>query len=98
MAETSSRADRALLEAKLAAAIDKSLKASDRAYGARRVGHDALEDGLSWGLHRIERLMRQNALKARPKWRRKPCDGGGRSVIADNILDREHGAERPKQK
>jgi len=57
-----------------------------------------LEAGLLCGLHRIERLMRQNALKARPKRRGKPQDDGERSVIADNILDRDFEADRPNRK
>lgn len=102
--------DRAILDAKLVTAIDKSFKASDRTYGARRVWHDVLEEGLICGLHRIERLMRQNALKARPKRRGKPGDEGERSVIADiepvtatgskepARLDRDFEADRPNQK
>ncbi|MCR9178498.1 MAG: IS3 family transposase [Alphaproteobacteria bacterium] len=90
--------DRAILDAKLVTAIDTSFKASDRTYGARRVWHDVLEEGLICGLHRIERLMRQNALKARPKRRGKPGDDGERSVIADNILDRDFEADHPNQK
>jgi HTH-like domain len=31
----------------------------DRTYGARRIWHDMLAEGMSCGLHRIERLMRQ---------------------------------------
>jgi putative transposase len=33
--------------------------------------------------------MRVNALRARPRRRGKPKDDGERSVIADNILDRD---------
>ena len=39
-----------------------------------------------------------NALRARPKRRGKPKDDGERSVIADNILDRDFQADRPNQK
>jgi transposase InsO family protein len=35
-----------------------------------RVWHDLLADGVSCGRHRIERLMRQAALRARPRRRR----------------------------
>ena len=84
MAEPPSRSDRAILDAKLVAAIDTGLKASARTCGARRVWHDVLEVGLICGLHRIERLMRRNALKARPERRGKPGDDGERSVIADS--------------
>jgi putative transposase len=89
---------RASYDAKLVVEIDKSFKASDRTYGARRVWRDVLEGGLACGLHRIERLMRQNAMRARPKRRGKPKDDGERSVIADNILDRDFEADRPNQK
>jgi putative transposase len=90
--------ERAAHDAKLVQAIDKSFKASDRTYGARRVWRDVLEDGLACGLHRIERLMRLNAMRARPKRRGKPKDDGERSVIADNILDRDFVADLPNQK
>jgi len=90
--------ERAAHDAKLVQAIDRSFKASDRTYGARRVWHDVLEEGLACGLHRIERLMRQNAMRARPRRRGKLKDDGERSVIADNILDRDFRAEAPNQK
>ena len=89
---------RAIQDAQLVTAIDKSFKVSDRTYGARRVWRDVLEDGLACGLHRIERLMRQNAMRARPKRRGKPKDEGERSIIADNLLDRDFEADRPNQK
>ena len=89
---------REIHDAKLVTAIETSFKASDRTYGARRVWRDVLEEGLACGLHRIERLMRSNALRARPRRRGKPKDDGERSVIADNILDRDFQAERPNQK
>ncbi len=90
--------DRAVYDGKLALAIDTSFKASDRTYGARRVWHDVLEEGLACGLHRVERLMRENGFRARPKRRAKPKDEGERAVIADNILDRKFAAARPNQK
>jgi len=74
----------------LAAKVRASFLASDRTYGARRVWRDMLEEGMSWGLHRIERLMRQQALRARPRRRCLPPDTGERSIstIAPNVLDR----------
>ncbi|MBY0364113.1 MAG: IS3 family transposase [Phreatobacter sp.] len=89
---------REIQDAKLVTAIETSFKASDRTYGARRVWRDVQEEGLACGLHRIERLMRINALRARPRRRGKPKDDGERSVIADNILDRDFQADRPNQK
>ena len=75
-----------------------SFIASDRTYGARRVWHDLFAEGLSRGLHRIERLMRQQALKARPRRRGLPKDAGERSVIAGNVLDRQFTADAPNRK
>ena len=73
---------------------------SDRTYGARRVWHDVLAEGLNCGLHRIERLMRRNALKARPRRRYLPPDTGERmvSAIAPNVLDRQFHAASPNRK
>ena len=42
--------------------------------------------------------MRINGLRARPRRRGKPKDDGERSVVADNILDRNFEADRPNQK
>lgn len=49
---------------------------------------------------RSERLMRENALLARPRRRGLPKDDGQRlaNVIAPNVLDRQFSAERPNQK
>jgi hypothetical protein len=58
--------------------IGKSFRSSDRTYGARRVWHDVLAEGFSCGPHRIERLMRQNGQRARPRRRGLPKDTGER--------------------
>lgn len=71
---------------------------SDRTYGARRVWRDVLAEGWRLGLHRIERLMRSQALRARPKRRGLPQDRGERSAIANNVLDRQFQAEAPNRK
>ena len=84
----------------LSAKVRSSFLASDKTYGARRVWHDMLADGVSCGLHRIERLMRQQALKARPRRRRLPPDTGARSMndIAPNVLDRTFQAPSANRK
>jgi putative transposase len=73
---------------------------SDRTHGARRVWHDMLAEGIPCGLHRIERLMRLQALKARPRRRRLPPDPGERQVaaVAPNVLDRSFAASAPNRK
>jgi putative transposase len=90
--------DRAVCDETLVLEIGKNFKPSDRTYGARRVWHDVLAEGLACGLHHVERLMRLNGLRARPKRRGLPKVTGERAVIADNVLDRDFSAERPNQK
>ena len=84
----------------LGAQVRSSFLGSDRTYGARRVWHDVLEAGHRCGLHRIERLMRAQALRARPRRRALPVDQGERPVgaIAANVLDRQFEASVPNQK
>jgi len=62
---------RARADEKLSGKVRASFLASDRTYGARRVWHDLLAEGVYCGRHRIERLMRLHALRARP--RRRGC-------------------------
>ncbi len=80
--------------------VRQSFLGSDRTYGARRVWHDVLAEGYRCGLHRIERLMLAQALRARPRRRGLPVDTGQRSIaaIAPNVLDRQFQASSPNQK
>jgi putative transposase len=84
----------------LAGRVRTSFLQSDRTYGARRVWHDLLAEGVSCGLHRIERLMQVQGFRARPRRRRLPPDTGERSLaaVSSNVLDRQFEAERPNQK
>src|SRR5579862_7544627 len=66
------RSKRSRSAEELGAKVRASFIGSDRTYGARRVWKDLLAGGASCGLHRIERLMRLQALKARPRRRRLP--------------------------
>ena len=81
----------------LGAKVRGSFLASDRTYGARRVWHDVLAEGILCGLHRIERLMRAQALRARPRRRRRPPDPGERpdAAVAAKVLDRAFEAPAP---
>lgn len=82
----------------IGARVKASHVGSYRTYGARRVWHDLLAEGISCGLHRVERLMQAQGLRARPRRRGLPKDQGERSVIAGNVLDRQFTADRPNQK
>ena len=95
-----SPAKRTLENESLQGLIRQSFQDSDRTYGARRVWRDLLAEGVSCGLHRVERLMQQNALKARPRRRKLPSDTGLRFInaIAPNVLDRQFYATQPNRK
>jgi putative transposase len=97
---TRSPSNRTRYDDALLGVMRASFIASDRTYGARRVWHDVLAEGLNCGLHRIERLMRGNAMRARPRRRSLPADTGERAVsaIAPNALDRQFHAAAPNRK
>ena len=97
---TRPRSQRSRSDEELGAKVRASFLASDRTYGARRVWHDLLAEGVSCGLHRIERLMRLQALRARPRRRRLPPDLGERqaAAVAPNVLDRTFEAPAPNRK
>ena len=90
-----SREDEAIMPA-----VRASFVASARTYGARRICRDVLEAGFSCGLHKIERLMRAQTLRARPRRRALPKDGGehSASAISPNVLDRQFTADQPNRK
>ena len=94
------RSERSRRDEELLGKIHTSFVASDRTYGARRVWHDMLALGEACGLHRIERLMRQQAFRARPRRRRLPPDSGERQVaaVAPNVLDRSFRAAAPNRR
>jgi len=92
------QSERARSDVVLGKIVRDSFERSDRTYGARRVWHDVLAEGFSCGLHRVERVMRAHAFKARPRRRRLPKDAGERSIIAGNILDRQFEAQGPNRR
>ena len=91
---------RARTDDEIGAKVRTSFLASDRTYGARRVWRDVLAEGIACGLHKVERLMRVQALRARPRRRGLPKDEGDRlcAVLSPNLLDRQFAAARPNQK
>ena len=97
---TRPRSQRSRRDEELGAKVRASFLASDRTYGARRVWHDLIAEGMACGLHRIERLMHQQGLKARPRRRRLPPDLGERQAgaIASIMLDRSFEASAPNRK
>jgi putative transposase len=94
---TRPRSKRSRDDEELGGKVRASFLASDRTYGARRIWRDLTTEGVA---HRIERLMRLQALKARPRRRRLPPDLGERqaSAVAPNVLDRGFEAPAPNRK
>src|SRR5476651_2696779 len=94
------RCARSLADEAMMSTVRASFVASARTYGARRVWRDVLAEGFACGLHRIESLMRTNALRARPRRRALPRDDGLRmtTAIAPNVLDRQFTADQPNRK
>jgi putative transposase len=89
-----------MADEELSAKVRQYFLASDRTYGARRVLRDVIAEGVGCGLHRIERLMRLQGLRARPRRRRPPLDLGERlaGAVAPNTLNRTFQADAPNRK
>jgi putative transposase len=82
----------------IGAKVRASFIASAHTYRARRIWRDVLAEGTDCGLHRFERLMKVQALMARPRRRGLPKDEGQRRAgAAPNVLDPLFHAERPNQ-
>lgn len=92
------RSQRSLSDERLGSQVRQSFLGNDRTYGARRIRHDVLASGKHCRLHRIERLLRKQALQALPRRRGLPKDHGERSAIAGNLLDRQFKADAPNHK
>ncbi len=89
---------RARSDVEILANLRASFNESARTYGARRVWRDVLAAG-GCGLHKIERLMHANALRARPRRRGLPKDTGDRApIVASNVLNRQFTSVPPNQK
>lgn len=82
---------RARDEEEIGSRVRASFRGSDRTYGARRVWRDVLAEGVNCGLHRIERLMRVQALHGRPRRRSLP----GRSSDRPSRRIRSAGSSMP---
>jgi putative transposase len=94
--EASSRRCRDLI---LLAHIRAEFSTSNETYGSPRMHAELKESGLSVGLHRVARLMRENGMKARQKTRfKRTTDSGHGGPVAKNVLDQDFSATAPDQK
>jgi transposase InsO family protein len=76
-------------------AIDAELKGS---YGSPRMVMELRDRGFSAGKERVERLMRENGIRARHKRRYKVTTDSKHGLpVAENLLDRNFTPEAPNQ-
>lgn len=87
------RSRRSLDDEFLGGQVRNSFIGSDRTYGARRVWHDVLDLGRRCGLHRIERLMRAQALRA-VGWSMQASMSS--QLVADALMMAVWGRGRPQ--
>ena len=83
------RSRRSLSDNVLGTQVHQSFVRSGRTYVARRVWHDVLEQKLACGLHGIAQLMREKALRARPRRRELYPRTGGAQRGDGRCLDRQ---------
>jgi transposase InsO family protein len=88
---------RADAEAELRGLIGRIFAARRRVYGSRRVHAELRREGRRHSRRRVERLMREMGLRARPGRRRPPRTTDSRHdlPVAPNLLDRHFVADRP---
>lgn len=82
-----------------AAALMKAIHAEVKgAYGSRRMHRELKGRGHSIGLARVERLMRDNGIRARHKRRFKATTDSKHSMpVADNLLERNFAPQAPNR-
>ena len=83
----------------LLAHIRSAFALSNATYGSPRMTHELRDDGITIGRHRVARLMRENALKARQRRRfKRTTDSLHAFPVAPNLLNQDFNATGPNQK
>ena len=89
--------NRAKEDARLLRLIRASFIASHGIYGAPRVFLDLREAGETCSKHRVERLMRQNGLRALHGYRTRRVSVSKPSVLIPNVLKRQFTVTKPNR-
>jgi putative transposase len=89
------QSNRAIEDARLLRLIRASFTASQGVYGAPRVFLDLREAGETCSKHRVERLMRENGLRALHGYRTRRWVIGKPAVLIPNLLKRQFTVTRP---
>jgi len=83
----------------LLAHIRSAFALSNATYGSPRMTRELRDDGITIGRHRVARLMRENALKARQRRRfKRTTDSLHAFPVAPNLLNQDFKATGPNQK
>ena len=83
----------------LLAHIRTAFALSNATYGSPRMTRELRDDGITIGRHRVARLMRENALKARQRRRfKRTTDSLHAFPVAPNLLNQDFNATGPNQK
>ena len=83
----------------LLAHIRSAFVLSNATYGSPRMTRELRDDGITIGRHRVARLMRENALKARQRRRfKRTTDSLHAFPVAPNLLNQDFNATGPNQK
>lgn len=89
--------DRAQEDSRLLRLIRTSFIASHGIYGAPRILLDLRELGETCGKHRVERLMRENGLRALHSYRTRHIPAPKPPALIPNLLQRQFTVSRPNQ-
>jgi putative transposase len=89
--------NRAIEDSRLLRLIRASFTASQGIYGAPRVFLDMRETGVTCSKHRVERLMRENGLRALHGYRTRRWSVGKPAVLIPNLLQRQFTVTRPNK-
>ncbi len=89
--------DRAQEDARLLRLSRSSFIASHGIYGAPRVFLDLMEAGEVCSKHRVERLMRENGLRALHGYRTRRVSVGEPAILIPNLLKRQFTVTKPNR-
>ena len=87
--------ERAIENKRLLGRIRASYEASGGVYGSPRIFLDLREEGERCGIHRVERIMKQNGIKAVRGYKRHRYMKTKPSILAPNYLQREFPVDNP---
>ena len=87
--------DRTIEDKRLLKLIRASYEESGRVYGSPRIFLDLREQGERCGIHRVERIMRENGIKAARGYKKHKYVKSFPSILVPNHLQREFTVDHP---